>query len=138
MPENGKTSVREQILDELRSADQLIVVTHENPDGDALGSLVAMREILSTLGKDSPAFIDAREFPLPQEYRFLPLDDVLTVPPDDLEERTVVFLDCGSLERNPAEALRRPGTHILNIDHHHDNTRFGTINLVDSQASCTA
>jgi phosphoesterase RecJ-like protein len=138
MPENGKTSVRQQILDALRSADKLIVVTHENPDGDALGSLVAMREILGTLGKDSPAFIDAREFPLPQEYRFLPLEDVLSVPPDDLEERTAVFLDCGSLERNPAEAFRRPGMHILNIDHHHDNTRFGTVNLVDPAASCTA
>jgi len=97
-----------------------------------------MRDILTTLGKDSPAFIDAREFPLPQEYRFLPLDDVLSVPPDDLEERTAVFLDCGSLERNPAEAFRRPGMRILNIDHHHDNTRFGTVNLVDSDASCTA
>jgi bifunctional oligoribonuclease and PAP phosphatase NrnA len=138
MPENGKRSVRDQVLHDLRSADKLIVVTHENPDGDALGSLVAMRAILETLGKDSPAFIDAREFPLPQEYRFLPLEDVLTVPPDDLEERTEVFLDCGSLERNPAEAFRRPGMHILNIDHHHDNTRFGTVNLVDAEASCTA
>ena len=41
-----------------------------------------------------------------------------------------MFLDCGNLERNPAEAFRRPGIHILNIDHHHDNTRFGTVNLV--------
>jgi phosphoesterase RecJ-like protein len=138
MPENGKRSSREQTLQELRSAEKLILVTHENPDGDALGSLVAMREILRTLGKDSPAFIDAREFPLPHEYRFLPLEDVLTAPPRDLEERTVVFLDCGSLERNPAEAFRRPGMHILNIDHHHDNTRFGTVNLVDPEASCTA
>ena len=89
MPENGKHSSREQVLHELRSADKLIVVTHENPDGDALGSLVAMREVLRTLGKDSPAFIDAREFPLPQEYRFLPLDDVLSTPPEDIEERTV-------------------------------------------------
>lgn len=138
MPENGRTSTREQVLDELRSADKLIVVTHENPDGDALGSLVAMREILRTLGKDSPAFIDAREFPLPQEYRFLPLDDALRTPPEDLEQRTAVFLDCGSLERNPAEAFRRPGMRIVNIDHHHDNTRFGTVNLVDQAASCTA
>jgi phosphoesterase RecJ-like protein len=138
VPENGKHSSREQVLHELRSADKLIVVTHENPDGDALGSLVAMREVLRTLGKDSPAFIDAREFPLPQEYRFLPLDDVLSVPPEDIEDRTAVFLDCGSLERNPAEAFRRPGMHILNIDHHHDNTRFGTVNLVDPGASCTA
>ena len=49
-----------------------------------------------------------------------------------------MFLDCGNLERNPAEALQRPGAHILNIDHHHDNTRFGTVNLVVPEASCTA
>ena len=49
-----------------------------------------------------------------------------------------MFLDCGNLERNPAEALRRDGMHIVNIDHHHDNTRFGTVNLVDPSASCTA
>jgi phosphoesterase RecJ-like protein len=63
---------------------------------------------------------------------------VVTQPPDDLDERTVVFLDCGNLERNPAEAFRRPGMHLVNIDHHHDNTRFGTVNLVDPEASCTA
>ena len=49
-----------------------------------------------------------------------------------------MFLDCGNLERNPAEALQRPGMHILNIDHHHDNTHFGTVNLVVPDASCTA
>jgi bifunctional oligoribonuclease and PAP phosphatase NrnA len=136
--ENGSRSERDQALEELRSAQKLIVVTHENPDGDALGSLAAMRDILTSLGKDAPAFIDPRELPLPGEYRFLPLDDALTAPPADLEERTVVFLDCGSLERNPAEAFRRPGMHIVNIDHHHDNTRFGTVNLVDPHASCTA
>jgi phosphoesterase RecJ-like protein len=138
MPENGNRSAREQVLDELRSAQKLIVVTHENPDGDALGSLVAMHEILLMMGKDSAEFIDARELPLPHEYHFLPLNGVLTSPPADVEQRTIVFLDCGNLERNPAEALRRPGMHLVNIDHHHDNTHFGTVNLVDPEASCTA
>ena len=138
MPENGDRSSREQVLDELRSAKKLIVVTHENPDGDALGSLVATQEILTALGKDSKSFIDERELPLPKEYKFLPLEDALSTPPPDLDERTAVFLDCGNLERNPAEALRRAGTHIVNIDHHHDNTLFGTVNLVDPGASCTA
>jgi phosphoesterase RecJ-like protein len=138
MPENGSRSAREQVLRELRSAEKLIVVTHENPDGDALGSLVAMQEILGAMGKDSAAFIDERELPLPHEYRFLSLADALHSPPTDVEERTIVFVDCGNLERNPAEALRRPGMHIVNIDHHHDNTHFGTVNLVDPEASCTA
>ncbi len=83
-------------------------------------------------------FIDRNEFPLPHEYRFFPLDGLVSEPPGDLDARTIVFLDCGNLERNPAEALQRPGGHILNIDHHHDNTRFGTVNLVDPKASCTA
>lgn len=138
MLENGNRSSRETVLDELRVADKLIVVTHENPDGDALGSLLGMRQILRALDKDAEAYIDSRELPLPQEYRFLPLDDALHEPPADLEQRTVVFVDCGSLERNPAEAFRRPGMHLLNVDHHHDNTQFGTVNLVDPTASCTA
>jgi bifunctional oligoribonuclease and PAP phosphatase NrnA len=138
MPENGNRSSRDQVLAEVRAAQKLIVVTHENPDGDALGSLAAMQEILTRLGKDSLIFIDAAELPLPHEYRFLSLTGLVSSPPEDLAERTVVFLDCGNLERNPAEALQRPGMHILNIDHHHDNTRFGTVNLVVADASCTA
>jgi phosphoesterase RecJ-like protein len=138
MPENGSRSSREQVLAELRAADRLIVVPHENVDGDALGSLIAMQEILTALGKECVMFIDSSEFPLPPEYRFMPLPGLVSTPPDDLDERTIVFLDCGNLERNPAEALRRPGAHILNIDHHHDNTQFGTVNLVVPEASCTA
>jgi phosphoesterase RecJ-like protein len=97
-----------------------------------------MQGALTALGKDCLMFIDSSELPLPQEYSFLSLSGLVSSPPDDLDERTVVFLDCGNLERNPAEALQRPGMHILNIDHHHDNTHFGTVNLVVPDASCTA
>ena len=135
---DGQASAREEVLRDLRAAEKLIVVAHENPDGDALGSLIAMQEILEALGKDSLMFIDEGEFPLPPEYQSLELPGCVSSPPPDLEQRTIVFLDCGNLQRNPAEALRRPGAHILNIDHHHDNTRFGTVNLVDEDASCTA
>jgi len=138
MTANGDRSDRDQVIDELIRADKLVVVTHENPDGDAIGSLVAMQGILSAIGKDCLTFIDARELPLPQEYRFFPLANLVSAPPDDVQARTIVFLDCGNLERNPAEAFRRPGFRLLNIDHHHDNTRFGTVNLVVPEASCTA
>jgi phosphoesterase RecJ-like protein len=50
----------------------------------------------------------------------------------------VVFLDCGNIDRMPVAFLQREGVHILNVDHHHDNTRFGTVNLVVAEASCTA
>lgn len=138
MAENGDRSGRDQVLGELRAAEKLIVVTHENPDGDALGSLVAMQAILVAMHKDSVMFIAPTEFPLPPEYNFLPLTGLVSEPPEDIAQRTIVFLDCGNLDRNPAEAFQRPGAHILNIDHHHDNTLFGTVNLVSEEASCTA
>src|SRR5262249_41261153 len=50
----------------------------------------------------------------------------------------VVFLDCGNIDRMPVDFLREGRNKVINIDHHHDNTRFGTINLVDMEASCTA
>ena len=58
--------------------------------------------------------------------------------PDDAGERTIVFLDCGNLDRMPVSFLGRDDAHIVNIDHHHDNTRFGTANLVVDGASSTA
>ena len=135
---NGSTSSRAQMLDELRGAERFLLATHENADGDALGSLTGMQLVLSALGKDAVAYMAADEFPLPYEYRFIQVDNLVTEPPDDIEERTIVFLDCGNIDRNPADLLKREGAHILNVDHHHDNTRFGTVNHVVSEASCTA
>ena len=126
------------VVEELRSAQKFLLTTHENPDGDALGSLLGMHGVLRELGKDSCMFLSAEEFPLPWEYRKMPLDEVMTEPPGDLGDRTVVFLDCGNIDRMPVEFLQQDGIHIVNVDHHHDNTRFGTVNLVDSHASCTA
>jgi bifunctional oligoribonuclease and PAP phosphatase NrnA len=138
MGDNGARADRDRVLDELRAARRLIVVTHEHPDGDALGSLIGMQGALTALGKDCLTFIDSADLPLPEEYSFLALSELVHAPPADLDERTIVFVDCGNVERNPAVALRRPGMHILNVDHHHDNTRFGTVNLVVPDASCTA
>jgi phosphoesterase RecJ-like protein len=126
------------VVEELRSAQKFLLTTHENPDGDALGSLLGMHLVLKQLGKDSCMFLAAEEFPLPYEYRSMPLADVNNEPPTDLDDRTVVFLDCGNIDRMPVDFLQRDGVHIVNVDHHHDNTRFGTVNLVDSRASCTA
>jgi phosphoesterase RecJ-like protein len=133
------TTEQEQVVAELRAADKLLLTTHENPDGDALGSLLAMHAILTQLGKDAVMYMSPDEFPLPWEYRWLPLDDGLVMtPPDDVAERTIVFLDCGNIDRMPVDFLQADGLHVLNIDHHHDNTRFGTVNLVCPVASSTA
>jgi phosphoesterase RecJ-like protein len=134
---------RAAVLDELRAADKLLVVSHENPDGDAIGSLIAMQRILKSLHKDSLMFIAPEDMPLPYEYRFLPLDGAVNEPPADLGSRLIVYLDCGNVDRSTLGARgdgagAAAGARIVNIDHHHDNTRFGSANLVDPEASCTA
>ena len=124
------------MLQELRTHDRFLLTTHERPDGDAVGSLAAMEQVLIALGKDAVAFLASDELPLPYEYRFIELENLTTEPPPDVAERTLVFLDCGNIDRTPLDVEH--GARILNIDHHHDNTRFGTINFVDPNASCTA
>lgn len=128
---------RELVLARIREDERFVLAAHENPDGDALGSLVGMQGLLSALGKDSVMFISPDDLPLPREYRFFALDGLIREPPADIAERTVVFLDCGNIDRNSASVLR-DGAHLLNIDHHHDNTRFGTLNHIVPEASCTA
>ena len=126
------------ILDEIAAADRFLLTTHERPDGDAVGSLAAMQQVLTALGKDALAFLSPDELPLPYEYRFIEPEGLVTAPPEDLCSRVLVFLDCGNIDRTPADVLKHEDHRILNIDHHHDNTRFGEVNFVDANASCTA
>ena len=128
----------DRVAEEIREGERFLLTTHENPDGDALGSLLAMHQVLQALGKDSIMFLAAKEFPLPVEYRFMPLEEVFHEPPADMADRVVIFLDCGNIDRMPVDFLKDDGEKVLNIDHHHDNTRFGTVNLVDVDASSTA
>jgi bifunctional oligoribonuclease and PAP phosphatase NrnA len=132
------TSDIDRVADAIRACDRFLLTTHENPDGDALGSLLGMHRILEALGKDTLMFLAAKEFPLPVEYRFLPLEEIFHEPPADIADRMVIFLDCGNIDRMPLDFLEEGDNKVINIDHHHDNTRFGTINLVDVEASCTA
>jgi phosphoesterase RecJ-like protein len=134
---DAASDAREQVLSAIRDGQRFLLVTHENPDGDALGSLIAMQGLLTALGKDSVMFMAADELPLPYEYRFFDVDGLVSELPPDLLDRTVVFLDCGNIDRNPADVVR-DGATLINVDHHHDNTMFGTINHVVPGASCTA
>ncbi len=128
---------REAVLERIRADSSFVLATHENPDGDALGSLVAMHRLLAALGKDAPMFIADSDLPLPPEYDLFTLDGLIDEAPADIARRTVVFLDCGNIDRNSASVLR-DGAYLLNIDHHHDNTHFGTVNHIVPHASCTA
>jgi phosphoesterase RecJ-like protein len=138
-PPNQTTTAADlgAVVDAIRDRERFLVTTHENPDGDALGSLLATHLALQTLGKDSVMFL-AGPAPLPGEYRFLALGDLQRDLPADAAERTLVAVDCANESRigaDPAVLRRAPFT--LNIDHHHDNSRFGDIDLVDPEASST-
>jgi bifunctional oligoribonuclease and PAP phosphatase NrnA len=121
----------------LRDNDRFLVASHENPDGDALGSLLAMHLALEQLGKDSVMF-EPGDAPLPGEYTFLALEDVRRDIPSDHEERVLVAVDCAKEERlGPDPSILERAPFVVDIDHHHDNTRFGDVNLIVADASST-
>jgi phosphoesterase RecJ-like protein len=121
----------------LRKHDRFLVVTHENPDGDALGSLLATTLALRGLGKDVEMYLGGTGS-LPREYAFMQLDGLRRDLPDDLEQRVLVAVDCAKADRiGPAPDPVERASLVLNIDHHHDNTRFGDLNLIVADASST-
>jgi bifunctional oligoribonuclease and PAP phosphatase NrnA len=123
---------------EIRAHDKYLVVAHENPDGDALGSMLAMTLGLRALGLDAEMFL-SQPAPLPAEYRFLPLDGILHSPPDDLAERVLFAVDCANRRRIAEDdAFVDRALRVVDVDHHHDNSRFGNVNLIVDDASSPA
>jgi phosphoesterase RecJ-like protein len=133
-----QTSDLQAVADVLRSHERFVVVAHENPDGDALGSLLGATLGLRALGKDVVMYL-AGSGPLPAEYRFLELSELIHDLPEDIEERVLLAVDCAN-ERRIAEDARivSRARFVIDVDHHHDNSRFGNVNLVVPEASSTA
>ena len=126
------------VLDALRGNERFLVVTHENPDGDALGSMLGATLGLRELGKDVVMHL-AGEAPLPGEFGFLPLAELRRDLPDDLDERVLLALDCANERRiGPGRDAIDGARLVVNVDHHHDNSRFGNVNLIVADASSTA
>jgi bifunctional oligoribonuclease and PAP phosphatase NrnA len=125
-----------EVVDAIRGHDRFVLTTHENPDGDALGSLLATQLGLVQLGKDTVMVLHG-DAPLPVEYGFMSLEQLRRRWPDDVSERVLVALDCANESRiaDPEVLGRVPLS--IDVDHHHDNTRFGRINLVVADASST-
>jgi phosphoesterase RecJ-like protein len=129
---------RADVLEVLRGSQPLCICAHASPDGDALGSLLGLGTSLEAAGRDVVLYQDGDE-PFPRELAFLQLDRVERRVPADAAQRTLIALDCGSAERidRRGEVAGR-FARVVNIDHHHDNTLFGAVNLVEPEASCTA
>jgi phosphoesterase RecJ-like protein len=131
------TSDLDAVAAALREHDRFLVTTHENPDGDALGSLLATTLLLEELGKDAVMFLYG-DVAIPTEYQFMELERLTRALPEDAAERVLVAVDCANEDRIGHElGLVDAAPLTINIDHHHDNTRFGDLNLIVSGASST-
>src|SRR5438309_1517547 len=124
------------VVEALRSHDRFVVTTHENPDGDALGSLLAAKLALEQLGKDVEIVLHG-DAPLPGEYAFMELEDLRRDWPDDVESRVLLAVDCASELRIADPSILARALLVVDVDHHHDNTRFGAVNLIAPEASST-
>jgi phosphoesterase RecJ-like protein len=105
-------------------------------DGDALGSELAMYQMLTLMGKDAIVY---NQDETPGNYRFLPGSEKIVHHLPDLDRYEVAFiLDCSDLERIGNEAPRIGAIkRIINIDHHVSNGNFGALSYLDHQASST-
>lgn len=127
----------EKIIHQLEQSHDVLVVSHESPDGDAVGSLVAMALALGDIRKNVTLL---NVSPIPAVYRFLPEVDriVRTIEPEMLFD-TVVVLDCADPNRvgEVKDRLDRIPA-MINIDHHVTNSGFGHLSWVDTEACATA
>ena len=127
----------QSIIHQLTRSRRVLLTTHTHPDGDAIGSLLALGLSLERMGK-TIAMVD--DDPIPAIYRFLPeVARITDRVPSGVDFDTAVVLDCGSLQRvgTVAEAVAAAPV-VINIDHHVTNEAFGTLRLVDPEACATA
>src|SRR4051794_14791424 len=136
-PQTTTPTELQAVAETLRAHDRFLLVTHENPDGDALGSILALKLALDQLGKDSVMYLFG-DAALPAEYSFMPLAELRRRLPEDWRERVLIAVDCANESRIGPEPEPLEGAPlVLDIDHHHDNSRFGQINLIVPNASST-
>ena len=124
----------------LAAADQVLVATHENPDGDAIGSMSAAAAALRSLGKQVRTYLH-HDSSIPHEVGFLDTGGLeRRIDPASLDGWTLLAVDCGNERRmGPDHAdLRAAAATVVDVDHHHDNSRFGDVNLVVGTASSSA
>jgi phosphoesterase RecJ-like protein len=125
------------IADQLIKSEKILLTSHIHPDGDAIGALLGLGLALEGISKDVFLY---NESPIPAVYQFLPsINRIKREPGDIAEYDCAVILDCSNLERvgEAAAGVSRIPV-LINIDHHVTNSRFGSIRLIEPQASSTA
>ncbi|MEA2499306.1 MAG: bifunctional oligoribonuclease and phosphatase NrnA [Actinomycetota bacterium] len=130
----------DEVVATLKRADEVVLACHVNPDGDAVGSLLAASLGLRKLGKKTFPTWPGMNADLLPGYEFLPGTDSL-VPPADVpkEVGTFLALDCGGGDRlGELQEVMKTADVVINIDHHPGNDNFGELNVVVEDASSTA
>ena len=122
----GSDVTRGEVIEVLRDGGPVCVCAHASPDGDALGSLLGLGLSLAATGRDVVLYQDGDE-PFPRELAFLQLDRIAAACRPTPPARTLIALDCGSALRIDRRGeVAGQFARVVNIDHHHDNTLFGT------------
>jgi phosphoesterase RecJ-like protein len=126
----------QRIRETIDKGRKFLVVSHVDPDGDAVGSAFAACFALTGLGKDASVYLQDS---VPYRYRFLPRPAAVLHQFPENGYDAVFVVDCGDLHRvgDSYDALKRKGV-LINIDHHEANGAFGQINIIDDRASSTA
>jgi phosphoesterase RecJ-like protein len=128
-------SLIEQIRDEILARPRFLITSHARPDGDSIGSQLAMAYALDALGKES-RIINADRAP-DHYYEFPGLERIEILPevPADATADTVIVMECGDLTRTGVRGFE--GRYVINIDHHAGNRMYGAVNWFDiSAAAC--
>lgn len=137
MPLTLEKSNMDNIVNHLKQSRNVLITSHINPDGDAIGSLVAMGAALEACGIETTLF---NESPIPAVYRFLPgVERITRSIKTENNFDTAMVLDCGGLNRvgDKAEIVSAVPV-VINIDHHVTNSGFGNLKLIDATACATA
>jgi Exopolyphosphatase-related proteins len=124
-----------EVIEAINKGKRFLITAHINAEGDALGSQLAMKELLTGMGKDS--FILDSD-PVPEHYMFMPRADEISGKLDKVGEfDAAVVLDCPTLNRTGkvGSIIKARAVPIINIDHHISNDKFGNVNWVDADAS---
>ncbi|CAN5790403.1 hypothetical protein BH24ACT2_BH24ACT2_04620 [soil metagenome] len=139
MADPGVDAVLARVAAAVTAAEKVALACHVHPDGDALGSVFAFHLLCRAHGVASVASW-GEPFTVAPHYRFLPGLDQASSPSafPDRPELMVTF-DCGSLARlGELAAPAGQADELVVLDHHHDNARYGSINVVDTGAASTA
>lgn len=124
-----------KIISKIKESNKIAIMSHIMPDGDNVGSSLALYNALKNYGKDVRLLLDDE---IPKIYKFLKNSDKAERPGVNENFDVVIALDCGDEKRLGKSAIYLENNFVINIDHHIKNTEFGDLNMVDTNAAATA